>query len=313
MIKYEVIPQLEKVIIESPRTPSSSPAQTISDVPTWQTFHRTIYPIIEEWIATSPQGHIAYAWSTAIDEEVNAQSSWSEVKTAMNINTFRDYYHYIANSQPITKKVKLHLDNSSGVIHYRLLGIQPNTITPPVRSENNLELPDLEATANVDLKPPDLNIPHQNSTIIPINQSVQERSQVSSETKGTTEMTNIPQGWPDEHKSTDEDRIPISPADNGFSLTHSVVYHKMEAWSRLPQSKNHYFYPKWVEAKYKNLSPTSTWSDTCRILKIESLDEYVSFAYNCPRIIETMDIHHEPKMARLAYSIKQTPVPDDIN
>jgi hypothetical protein len=53
-IEYEVIPQPEKVIIESPRTPSSSPAQTISDVPTWQTFNRTIYPIIEEWIATSP-------------------------------------------------------------------------------------------------------------------------------------------------------------------------------------------------------------------------------------------------------------------
>ena len=86
-IEYEVIPQPEKVIIESPRTPSSSPAQTISNVPTRQTFHRTIYPIIEEWIATSPQGHIAYAWSTAIDAGVNAQSSWSEVKTAMNINT----------------------------------------------------------------------------------------------------------------------------------------------------------------------------------------------------------------------------------
>ena len=265
------------------------------------------------YITPSPQGHIAYAWSTAIDAGVNAQSSWSEVKTAMNINTFRDYYHYIANSQPITKKVKLHLDNSSGVIHYRLLEIQPNTITPLVRSENNLDLPDLKANANVDLKLPDLNIPNRHSMIIPINQTVQERLQVSSETKETTETTKIPQGWPDEHKSTDENRIPKTPADNGFSLTHSVVYHELEAWSRLPQSKNHYFYPKWVEAKYKNLSLTWTWSDTCRILKIESLDEYVSFAYNCPRIIETMDIHHEPKMARLAYSIKQTPVPDDIN
>jgi hypothetical protein len=71
----------------------------------------------------------------------------------------------------------------------------------------------------------------------------------------------------------------------------------MEAWSRQPESKQHYFYPKWVEAKYKNLNPTSTWSDTCRILKIKTVDKYMSFAINCPRITETMDIHHEPNMA----------------
>lgn len=151
-------------------------------------------PIIEEWITSSPQGHITYAWSTAMDAGLNAQSSWSDVKTTMNINTFCDYYHSIANSTSITKKVKLKLDNTSGVIHYWLLETQPNTITPLVHnqsstiSENNLDLPDLNASATItDLNIPNLNMSNlSNMTKLTTNPTMPERSQISSGTNETT-------------------------------------------------------------------------------------------------------------------------------
>jgi len=124
-ITYETTQPVDTVETELLWTPPSTPAQLITDVPSWQTFHRTIYPSILDWLQGPTQGHIAYAWKAAINSGITINSTWTDLKQAMNITSFRDYHHYIANCPNITKKVKLQLDNNTGVIYYRHIEIQP--------------------------------------------------------------------------------------------------------------------------------------------------------------------------------------------
>jgi hypothetical protein len=294
-IEYEVITLPEKQTYEPPPTPNSEVAQTISDVQSWQIFHRTIYPIIAEWLQSSPQGHVAYAWDTALESGLTAVSNWSDVKSFMNITTFRDYYHYVANCPSITRRIKLHLDTTSGVIHYRILEVQPQAVTPQVCNQVvstgndicELDLPSLQGPNPCDREhkikpetvPPDENPKLPSTKIVPVS----------------------------------ENQIIHADQDDDFPLLHSAVFHAIDLWSHQTESKQHQLYPKWVEAKLKQLSPTSTWSETCNILKISTYEDYIAFVLDCPFIDKTMEISWDPNIGKLNYSIKQPPSSDEIN
>jgi len=184
----------------------------------------------------------------------------------MNIVTFHDYYHYVAHCPLITKKIKLHLDGTSGLIYYRFSDTQPHTVTPMVRNPTE----PVSAKTDADY----LTLPALNND--------------SEHTDNSPSASETSQLQPDPILSQDK-TLPanIPKDDNGFSLLHSVVFHEIEHWSRQPESRNHFFYPAWIEAKYKNLHPTSSWNETSRILKLNNYEDYIVFTQQCPHIGDT--------------------------
>jgi len=102
-------------------------------------------------------------------------------------------------------------------------------------------------------------------------------------------------------------------SEESFAITHSVVYHEIAAWAQYTDSKAHNFYPKRVEAKYKNLSPTSTWEDTRHILKLTNYEQYIIWISQCPRIPETMSITLDSNASIIKYENIQATKPSDIN
>jgi hypothetical protein len=102
-------------------------------------------------------------------------------------------------------------------------------------------------------------------------------------------------------------------SEESFAITHSVVYHEIAAWAQYTDSKAHNFYPKWVEAKYKNLSPTSTWKDTRHILKLTNYEQYIIWISQCPCILETMSITLDSNASIIKYENIQATKPSEIN
>lgn len=62
---------------------------------------------------------MAYAWKQAINQGIHIETTWMEIQEIMVMETFQEYYQYIANYPAITLCIKLHLDLSTGIIHYR--------------------------------------------------------------------------------------------------------------------------------------------------------------------------------------------------
>jgi hypothetical protein len=159
---------------DSPKLEStlkSIPAIQIEDPETWQSFHASIFPYIKTWAHTTEQHHIAQAWKQAIMNGINQSTTWSDIQNLMQIENFKEYYHYI-NACPLIKQhLKIHLDVRTGTIYYKpitptqspimhlITPIQNNTTLNNTLS--SIQLPDLNDQNTHTTYPPMWNTSNQ--------------------------------------------------------------------------------------------------------------------------------------------------------
>jgi len=128
---------MQKPHPNKPQTPPVSPiqshltmtAKTVMDDQTCQEFHQLIYHMLLQWAAEQGNNHISYAWNTAVQAGLTQETTWCKMQEMLLVDNFTEYYHYIANCSAITKMAKIHLDQSTGIIHYRLNHLTTTPIT----------------------------------------------------------------------------------------------------------------------------------------------------------------------------------------
>lgn len=298
-IHYTVISTLKEVephqssAILTPTAVISSTSK-IDDAITWTNFHRKVMPIIVSWQPEKQRSHIAYAWHNAIQVGLTENSTWDEFQEYFEIDSFTEYYYYIANCQAITKIYKIHLDTATGTIYYRHIGINtPIHSTHATPVQNNIkEQSDSSQTPHSRTQPentsltPLCNLHNVSLTPLPIF-------------KGEKANTITP-------KHQEYLSVPLLQTyQEDFGIIHSMLYHGINQWTLEAKAKEHFFYPIWIKWKYQGLQSLSDWNTIMRIMDCNNYKEYAQLMLQCTFISHTYNLTVSEKTQHLECQHKE--------
>jgi hypothetical protein len=113
----------------APFTPNTM-VQAVTDAQSWQDLHHIIYPAISK-CTRETNSPMVRLWSTAIASGIHDMSTWADVKFALSLETYLDYYNVIVTCPHISKLVKIHFDKVAGVLYFKAhSNIFPVHVTP---------------------------------------------------------------------------------------------------------------------------------------------------------------------------------------
>ena len=98
-----------------------------------------------------------------------------------------------------------------------------------------------------------------------------------------------------------------------FASVHAKILHTIEQWSKQPQAMTHPFYLQWVEAKYHNLTSTSSWEKVQRTLKCSHYGEYMDIIQQCPLVPQTYHMEWIPDDNSLNCHMHRAPSPPEFS
>ena len=271
-ISIQQIPQPNPAVDQT--TSPNQLANTVTDDETWQHLHSTAFPYIERWSQDNINSHLAHAWKMAIEAGINGNTNWKQIQQQMNIDTYREYYHYIFTCPYLTTKMKLYLNTTTGTILYKLLPQEniPVPVTPQRQLPSNIHLPSLQSTY---------------TSAIP--------QHVGSKVVNPTTTA-----------------MPSTILDDNFPLVHSLLYHSVDTWHTMQSTQHHPFIPKWSYAKYHGLKAQTTWLRIKDNLKIRTYGDYINYMQQCPAVMTQYKLKWDQKNNTIDY-INNKPTEQQID
>jgi hypothetical protein len=155
--------------------------------------------------------------------------------------------------------IKLHYDNHTGYIHYKM-----------ITSRRDTPKPITTAPAHPQSGPV---VPPTHMMYIPTLQQDQ----------------TAPDMTPSSFIQPDHEQNPAH-TPNSFACTHSVIYHTINEWNNNRASQGHPFKATWHRLKYHGLTQHTPWERIQQLLKCNTYEEYITSVIQCPAVSSTYDL-----------------------
>jgi hypothetical protein len=260
-----------------------------------QFFHQQVFKHIQTWTTSEDHNYqyLAIAWKVAIAEGITENSSWDEIKSIMDLISYRDYYYHIKYCPYLETYFNIEWDANHQSVKYQIT--HESKSPTPLHATTIFNTPITKNSGEPNLFfPQDLNVEsnhHQDTN----NQCVATLRPSDNKSDHSWDIYDPYEDW--------ESNI----TTNHFEYIHNMLYHYIEQWMHLPQTKSHPLYSEWLKVKYNGLTSITPWTKVQQLLNVTTYQDYITYMKTCPHIEHSLHLVFDQTNGFIRYKYKQQP------
>jgi hypothetical protein len=272
-----------------------------------QTILRFFTPrCMKNWAFTHSSEFYAVMWMEAIELGLNQLSTWNEIKKLLDIDDLREYYYSIEECEDVFQRFQCETDPRTNKLTY----VDPQQNKCNSTDDANIQPTDADQETTSNVNAPVANIIVSTSvTPQTMNLATQHHLHVPDFEEDPITMDDDQDTIP-----TVDDELQWQPyhPENNFSYVHSIIFHYVKQWAIVNSSKSHPFYPQFQQFKYAGLKNIMKWTAVQKVLKMQSLSQYVDFVQLCPAVVENLRLAIDSENDTIHFTWKTIMTDQDV-